>query len=128
MGHRHLYEAFLEGEGVGKMEGASVLAESEFSDGELSEDEVSSECPDQRWHHYVRRMATPGEWGDHITLQAIADAYKLRITVIGSALDVDVTPRNEKGRPVSPSEWTGTAFVSYLSEKGGEHYNPVDLS
>jgi hypothetical protein len=33
---------------------------------------------------YARRMAQPREWGDHVTLQAAADAYRVKVTVVTS--------------------------------------------
>ena len=35
--------------------------------------------PDEDWDSYVRRMEQDGTWGDHVTLQAVADAYKVTV-------------------------------------------------
>jgi hypothetical protein len=32
-------------------------------------------------------MSSPGEWGDHLTLQAAADAFNVRICVVSSFLE-----------------------------------------
>jgi hypothetical protein len=37
---------------------------------------------DAPWDEYLRRLAQPGEWGDHLTLQAAADAYGVRVCVL----------------------------------------------
>jgi len=36
------------------------------------------------YEEYVEDMSTEGEWGDHITLQAVADAYGFRVLLITS--------------------------------------------
>ncbi|KAJ1456920.1 hypothetical protein M885DRAFT_516504 [Pelagophyceae sp. CCMP2097] len=38
----------------------------------------------ENFEAYALRMAQPREWGDHVTLQATADAYRIKITVVTS--------------------------------------------
>ena len=40
--------------------------------------------PEEEYGAYVERMARPGTWGDHITLQAAADAFGMKICVLTS--------------------------------------------
>lgn len=35
----------------------------------------------ETWESYLQRMKKPGEWGDHIILQALADVFLLHISV-----------------------------------------------
>ena len=39
---------------------------------------------DDEFMHYCAQMSQPGAWGDHISLQAAADAFGLRIFIISS--------------------------------------------
>lgn len=50
---------------------------------------------DASWAAYVLRMRNATEWGDHLTLIALADAYRLRINVLSDV------PRREVDSPVS---------------------------
>lgn len=69
---------------------------------------------------YVARMASPREWGDAITLQAIADAYGVRIVVVSSYEPpfIEVVPAGGAGGGVPPR-------VLYLSFFAEVHYNSV---
>lgn len=42
---------------------------------------VSSFLSGETWEDYLKRMKKPGEWGDHIILQALADVFLLHISV-----------------------------------------------
>jgi OTU-like cysteine protease len=65
---------------------------------------------------YCERMARDGEWGDHVTLQALADAYGVRMHVITSYRDsgfVVVEPRQVLSRRA--------LFLSFWAEVGRSH-------
>ncbi|KAI5665279.1 hypothetical protein M9H77_24602 [Catharanthus roseus] len=66
---------------------------------------------------YVKRMSENGEWGDHVTLQAAADSYGMKILVITSFKDtcyIEILPRNQKSKR-----------VIYLSFWAEVHYNSI---
>ncbi len=66
---------------------------------------------------YCANMQYLATWGDHITLQAAADAYGVRILVLTSWRDsevVEVVPRQQSSEK-----------IVYLSFWGGSHYNSV---
>ena len=42
---------------------------------------ASSFLAGENWEDYLNRMKKSGEWGDHIMLQALADAFLLHINV-----------------------------------------------
>lgn len=66
---------------------------------------------------YCARMQQLTTWGDHVTLQAAADAYGVRILVLTSWRDsevVEVVPRQQQSEK-----------MLYLSFWGGSHYNSV---
>lgn len=68
------------------------------------------------YDEYLHRMAQNGTWGDHLTLQAAADAYGCRICLLTSYKDsfvVDITPRNV-------TEPHQTLWLSFFAEV---HYN-----
>ena len=46
--------------------------------------ELYSPYVPEDYEEYVARMARPGTWGDHITLQAAADAFGMKICVLTS--------------------------------------------
>ncbi|KAJ6699170.1 CYSTEINE PROTEINASE SUPERFAMILY PROTEIN [Salix purpurea] len=48
---------------------------------------------------YLRKMSKSGEWGDHVTLQAVADAYGVKILVMTSFKDtcyIEILPVSQK--------------------------------
>ncbi|KAM7526193.1 hypothetical protein LguiA_016095 [Lonicera macranthoides] len=48
---------------------------------------------------YLKKMSKSGEWGDHVTLQAAADSYSIKIFVITSFKDtcsIEILPKVEK--------------------------------
>lgn len=66
---------------------------------------------------YLRKMSKSGEWGDHVTLQAAADTYGVRILVITSFKDrckIEILPKVQKSERV--------IFLSFWSEV---HYNSI---
>ncbi|CAK7343124.1 unnamed protein product [Dovyalis caffra] len=53
---------------------------------------------------YLRKMSKSGEWGDHVTLQAAADSYGVKILVMTSFKDtcyIEILPVSEKSKGVS---------------------------
>ncbi|KAL7095865.1 hypothetical protein ACP275_10G049000 [Erythranthe tilingii] len=66
---------------------------------------------------YLKRMSKGGEWGDHVTLQAAADSYGVRILVVTSFKDtcyIEILPRDQKSKR-----------VIYLSFWAEVHYNSI---
>lgn len=43
--------------------------------------QVASFVSGETWTHYLKRMKKPGELGDHILLQVLADVYLLHISI-----------------------------------------------
>eukprot|EP00271_Cylindrocystis_brebissonii_P015822 TRINITY_DN38858_c0_g1_i1.p1 TRINITY_DN38858_c0_g1~~TRINITY_DN38858_c0_g1_i1.p1 ORF type:complete len:481 (+),score=88.53 TRINITY_DN38858_c0_g1_i1:647-2089(+) len=69
------------------------------------------------YEDYVRSMSKAGEWGDHVTLQAAADAYGAKINLLTSYPDkflVEIAPRKVK----APRE----LWLSFWAEV---HYNSI---
>ncbi|XP_021289252.1 uncharacterized protein LOC110420309 [Herrania umbratica] len=68
---------------------------------------------------YLKKMSKSGEWGDHVTLQAAADSYGVRIFVITSFKDtcyIEILPNFQKSK--------GVIFLSFWAEV---HYNSIYL-
>ncbi|KAH7669605.1 Ubiquitinyl hydrolase 1 protein [Dioscorea alata] len=66
---------------------------------------------------YLRKLSKSGEWGDHVTLQAAADSYGVKIFVITSFKDtcyIEILPNVQKSRRV--------IFLSFWAEV---HYNSI---
>ncbi|XP_031373184.1 OVARIAN TUMOR DOMAIN-containing deubiquitinating enzyme 9-like isoform X1 [Punica granatum] len=66
---------------------------------------------------YLKKMSKCGEWGDHVTLQAAADSYGVKIFVITSFKDtcyVEILPHIQKSKRV--------IFLSFWAEV---HYNSI---
>ncbi|KAJ9181559.1 hypothetical protein P3X46_009679 [Hevea brasiliensis] len=66
---------------------------------------------------YLKKMSKSGEWGDHVTLQAAADSYGVKILVMTSFKDtcyIDILPINQKSK--------GVIFLSFWAEV---HYNSI---
>ena len=72
---------------------------------------------DAGWTDYVAQVAAEGTWGDHITLQAAADAYGLQINLLTSF-------ESEPMIEVRPLEQKSTRVV-WLSFWAEVHYNAV---
>ncbi|KAL8496576.1 hypothetical protein ACS0TY_020317 [Phlomoides rotata] len=81
-------------------------------------------CPDiyegyvpMAYEHYLTKMSKNGEWGDHVTLQAAADSYGIKIFVITSFKDtcyIEIIPSIQKSERV--------IFLSFWAEV---HYNSI---
>ncbi|KAG9138954.1 hypothetical protein Leryth_007577 [Lithospermum erythrorhizon] len=66
---------------------------------------------------YLKRISKSGEWGDHVTLQAAADSYGIKILVITSFKDtcyIEILPKIQKSKR-----------VIYLSFWAEVHYNSI---
>ncbi|KDO60179.1 hypothetical protein CISIN_1g018742mg [Citrus sinensis] len=66
---------------------------------------------------YLEKMSESGEWGDHVTLQAAADLYGVKIFVITSFKDtcyIEILPNVER-----------SIRVIYLSFWAEVHYNSI---
>ncbi|XP_010032164.2 OVARIAN TUMOR DOMAIN-containing deubiquitinating enzyme 9 isoform X2 [Eucalyptus grandis] len=66
---------------------------------------------------YLKKMSEIGEWGDHVTLQAAADSYGVKIFVITSFKEtsyIEILPRIPKSKRV--------IFLSFWAEV---HYNSI---
>ncbi|KAK9291283.1 hypothetical protein L1049_009472 [Liquidambar formosana] len=66
---------------------------------------------------YLKKMSKSGEWGDHVTLQAAADSYGVRIFVFTSFKDtcyIEILPKVKKSE--------GVIFLSFWAEV---HYNSI---
>ncbi|XP_022730765.1 OTU domain-containing protein DDB_G0284757-like isoform X2 [Durio zibethinus] len=66
---------------------------------------------------YLEKMSKSGEWGDHVTLQAAADLYGVKIFVITSFKDtcyIEILPNVQRSK--------GVIFLSFWAEV---HYNSI---
>ncbi|XP_057798918.1 OVARIAN TUMOR DOMAIN-containing deubiquitinating enzyme 12-like isoform X2 [Salvia miltiorrhiza] len=66
---------------------------------------------------YLKKMSKSGEWGDHVTLQAAADCYGVRIIVLTSFKDtcyIEILPQFEKSNRI--------ILLSFWAEV---HYNSI---
>ncbi|KAL6967196.1 hypothetical protein U1Q18_032998 [Sarracenia purpurea var. burkii] len=66
---------------------------------------------------YLKKMSKSGEWGDHVTLQAAADSYGVKIFVITSFKDtcyMEIIPNVQRSKRV--------IFLSFWAEV---HYNSI---
>ncbi|KAJ6792542.1 Uncharacterized protein M6B38_238165 [Iris pallida] len=71
---------------------------------------------------YLKKMAKSGEWGDHVTLQAAADTYGVKIFVITSFKDtcyIEILPNIQKStRVIHLSFWAEVHYNSIYPEGG----------
>ncbi|XP_050370826.1 OVARIAN TUMOR DOMAIN-containing deubiquitinating enzyme 12-like [Argentina anserina] len=69
---------------------------------------------------YLEKMSRSGEWGDHVTLQAAADLYGVKIFVITSFKDtcyIEILPNTERSkRVICLSFWAEVHYNSIYSE------------
>ncbi|KAK6942795.1 OTU domain, partial [Dillenia turbinata] len=66
---------------------------------------------------YLKKMSKSGEWGDHVTLQAAADSYGVKICVVTSFKDtcfIEILPNAQTSKRV--------IFLSFWAEV---HYNSI---
>ncbi|CAN1337387.1 OVARIAN TUMOR DOMAIN-containing deubiquitinating enzyme 11 [Linum perenne] len=70
-----------------------------------------------KYRKYIKRMKKSGEWGDHVTLQAAADRFEVKICLITSFRDngyIEIRPKDK-----NPSR---EIWLSFWSEV---HYNSL---
>ncbi|KAI5067151.1 hypothetical protein GOP47_0017679 [Adiantum capillus-veneris] len=70
-----------------------------------------------KYSDYVRKMKKLGEWGDHVTLQAAADWFGMKICLVTSFKDtryIEILPKTPRQR--------NDIFLSFWSEV---HYNSL---
>lgn len=71
------------------------------------------------WDDYCSYLAKPGVWGDHLTLMAIAERFRLKIVIITShRLSHNADPFIVV-RPITPppsEQEDRTIYLSHLSE------------
>ncbi|MFS8012464.1 putative OTU domain, papain-like cysteine peptidase superfamily [Helianthus anomalus] len=69
------------------------------------------------YDEYLKKISTDGEWGDHVTLQAAADAFGVKIFVLTSYKDtcyIEILPCVQKSKRI--------IFLSFWAEV---HYNSI---
>lgn len=76
---------------------------------------------DLDYEAFVARMACDGEWGDHVTLQAAADAYGTRICLVTSYEDRGIL-RVEPTEAPPDGEEPKTAWLAFWAEI---HYSSI---
>uniref|UniRef100_A0A0E0E9W9 ubiquitinyl hydrolase 1 n=1 Tax=Oryza meridionalis TaxID=40149 RepID=A0A0E0E9W9_9ORYZ len=73
------------------------------------------------YREYLKKMTEDGEWGDHVTLQAAADLYGVKITLLTSCRDtfyIEVLPADQKPkREICISFWAEVHCDSVYAEK-----------
>ncbi|KAK4761753.1 hypothetical protein SAY87_029637 [Trapa incisa] len=82
-----------------------------------SHPEIYSGYVPMAYAEYLNKMSKGGEWGDHVTLQAAADTYGIKIFVITSFKDtcyIEILPHVQKSARV--------IFLSFWAEV---HYNSI---
>lgn len=70
-----------------------------------------------KYRSYLKKMKKPGEWGDHVTLQAAADRFEAKICLVTSFRDtcyIEILPKDQNP--------TREVWLSFWSEV---HYNSL---
>ncbi|KAJ6690472.1 hypothetical protein OIU85_006709 [Salix viminalis] len=77
---------------------------------------------------YLKKMSKSGEWGDHVTLQAAADSYGIKIFMITSFRDtcyIEILPNVQKSnRVIFLSFWAEVHYNSIYPEGEVPQYEP----
>nr|XP_043631814.1 OVARIAN TUMOR DOMAIN-containing deubiquitinating enzyme 12-like [Erigeron canadensis] len=77
---------------------------------------------------YLKNMAKVGEWGDHVTLQAAADLYGIKIFVITSFKDtcyIEIVPSVQRSnRVIFLSFWAEVHYNSIHPDEDGPNMRP----
>ncbi|CAL5363456.1 unnamed protein product [Camellia sinensis] len=72
------------------------------------------------YNDYLKHISKTGEWGDHVTLQAAADAYGVKIFIITSFKDtcyIEILPHTQKSkRIICLSFWAEVHYNSIYPE------------
>jgi hypothetical protein len=78
------------------------------------------------YKEYLKKMPKSGEWGDHVTLQAAADSYGVKVFILTSFKDtcyIEILPVVEKSRRViCLSFWAEVHYNSIYPEGGISFY------
>lgn len=73
---------------------------------------------------YLKKMSRSGEWGDHVTLQAAADSYGVKIIIFTSYKDssnIEILPKAPKSnRVIYLSFWAEVHYNSIYPQEGRE--------
>ncbi|POO01704.1 OTU domain containing protein [Trema orientale] len=83
----------------------------------ITHPEIYEGCVPMTYDDYLEKMSKSGEWGDHVTLQAAADVYGVKIIVMTSFEDnycIEILPKFQ-----TPKR------VIYLSFWAEVHYNSI---
>lgn len=76
------------------------------------------------YDEYLDKMSRSGEWGDHVTLQAAADVYGLKIIVMTSFKDtycIEILPKFQKPkRVICLSFWAEVHYNSIYPQAQGD--------
>ncbi|KAH8501747.1 hypothetical protein Peur_043423 [Populus x canadensis] len=83
-----------------------------------SQPQMYSSYVPMAYDDYLEKMSRSGQWGDHVTLQATADLYGIKIFMITSFKDtccIEILPKVLKSN-------NGVIYLSFWAEV---HYNPV---
>jgi len=126
-----LVEHFIEGDGACQFRAlAHQLHGSQARHGDVRSAVVSQlrKDPDrycgfvqEDFGAFTRRMAQPREWGDHVTLQAAADAFFVQICLVTSYAErgfVSIKPADSPGRAAPKTIWL--AFWAEI------HYSSIE--
>lgn len=82
-----------------------------------SEPELYEGYVPMAYDEYLKKISERGEWGDHVTLQAAADCYGVKICVVTSFKDtcfIEILPKVQRSKRV--------IFLSFWAEV---HYNSI---
>ncbi|KAL6638625.1 hypothetical protein ACP70R_023736 [Stipagrostis hirtigluma subsp. patula] len=85
-----------------------------------SHPEIYSGYVPMDYREYLKKMSKNGEWGDHVTLQAAADSYGVKIFILTSFRDtcyIEILPVVEKSkRVICLSFWAEVHYNSIYPE------------
>ncbi|XP_050378304.1 OVARIAN TUMOR DOMAIN-containing deubiquitinating enzyme 12-like [Argentina anserina] len=75
---------------------------------------------------YLKKMSKSGEWGDHVTLQAAADSYGVKILVLTSFKDtccIEIIPEVRKSKGVIRLSFWAEVHYNSIYPQEGTHSN-----
>lgn len=75
------------------------------------------------YNDYLEKLSESGQWGDHVTLQAAADTYGVKIFVLTSFKDtcyIEILPKVEKSKRVIFLSFWAEVHYNSIYPKGGE--------
>ncbi|CAM8913702.1 unnamed protein product [Rhodiola kirilowii] len=80
---------------------------------------------------YLKKMSKSGEWGDHLTLQAAADSYGIKIVVLTSFKDtcyIEILPEVQKSKRVIYLSFWAEVHYNSIYPEGGNYFVHADGS